>query len=107
MNAIYLLTQLIKMAGPIPAARVSSARARGRAANYAYWGTADYEIRLRKSDGAPIAVATSAAPSRRRSWHLAGEDCREYCKKTGKVEIITIGEVNEQTARAILRHLLA
>jgi len=105
ITARGILADVIEQSGPIPAARVSSAQARGAAKKYAYWGVVPYIIRRRQSDGVPTAVAQGRASSDRRSLRLAEEDLAEYCDETGRVEIRGIGELTEAAAEAVLREL--
>ena len=75
--------------GPIKTVRASSAKARGRAKDYAYWGAALYEIRATRDGVANVAVR--GAFSDRRSFALALDDA---CA-TGRLYVDTIGALSD------------
>jgi len=91
----------IKEHGPIKTVRVSSARARGRAKKYCYWGAALYEIRVLKN-GRPGNVSTRRASSDRRRYELAESDA----DATGRLRLQTIGELSEIDCAQVLERLL-
>ena len=64
----------------IPAARISSAQAKGSAKKYPYWGVVRYEIRVSKT-GLPCLYAKERASSDRRSLRLAEKDLDAICEK--------------------------
>lgn len=80
--------------GTLDAVRTSSAKARGNAKNYPYWGTAHYEIRWSTRFGRPTAKGVSAAPSARRSRRLAEQDTERLAGELDAVEISSIGELS-------------
>lgn len=87
---ILLIKQYIHKYGPILAYRVSSAQARGRAKKFAYWGAAQYEIRVAKN-GNIKAVVVYGASSDRRSFRLAQKDAEELADIRGAIVITDIG----------------
>jgi len=91
-----LLAHRIRTRGPISAIRVSSAQALGNAKKYSYWGAVRYEIRLRKRDNIPIAVACERASSDRRSYAYAVRDAEKIAEIEGRVMIKSIGALSEQ-----------
>lgn len=92
-NPQKILSDLLKISGPIPVIKVSSAKAKGRAKQYSYWGIAEYEICNRKKDGIPIAKAVCAAPSQFRSKIKAYRIAEEKSKETKKLLINYSGEL--------------
>lgn len=99
MDYVQILTELLAKHGPIKAVRVSSAKAKGNAKNYAYWGAVTYTIRLSR-DGRPIAMADHAASSDRRTFRGAERDAAE----TGLPIMRAIGQITESSARIIVCH---
>jgi hypothetical protein len=83
----------------IPAARCSSAKAKGRAKNYAYWGAARYEIYWSNRHSGPVAYCARRAHSDRRSHDLAINDTYSLAKSLNGVVIGSIGYLTkpEQT----------
>lgn len=98
------VARMIAERGPIPCVRVSSAKARGSAKAYRYWGAARYEIRLGR-DGAPICVAQERASSDRRSYRLAKEDAEAIAIAEQRYRIQTIGRIDDADAEGLLRWL--
>lgn len=83
----------IREAGPVRAARVSSAQAKGRAKGYAYWGAVRYAVKITR-DGRLSAVALECAASARRSQRLAEQDCTKLANATDRIDGINIGTVD-------------
>lgn len=104
MACVTVLASLIEAHGSIGAVRCSSAQARGRAKDYAYWGAARYEVRL-GVDGYPTCVAQERASSDRRSQGLAEQDADEIATAEGRYRTQTIGKIGEDEAAKILRWL--
>lgn len=103
MNAaIVKLTDILHKSRPIPAVRVSTARAKGRARNFSYWDAVRYEIRLDRH-GRPTNVALERARSSRRSHRLALRDAAELASTERRVLCHTIGRLDEAAAEAVLR----
>lgn len=100
-----ILSILIKEIGPIPAVRVSCAQASGAAKKYSYWGATRYEIRNRKRDGIPIAVAVERASSDRRSIFRANQDAEEIAGKEGRF-FCDKGELNESDCEDAIHFLV-
>lgn len=90
-----LLITFIKLHGPIPAARCSSARARGNAKNYSYWGAAQYVIKIGKA-GAPISFPVRAASSDRRARWLAERDTEALAGSINGITITEIGTLSQK-----------
>ena len=101
-SALDVLRQLL----PLPAARVSSAHARGRARDYAYWGAVRYTVH-ESVDGRVVVTADECASSDRRSQRLAEADCDDLCDREGRVRVYGIGEVSNYTAARILERVPA
>lgn len=99
-NALDVLAEHVRTHGPIATVRVSSAKARGRAARYPYWGAAYYEITLSR-DGRPRNVVISRARPDRRSKRLAYEDAEH----TGRIPCQAIGPLTAGEAARVLRLL--
>jgi hypothetical protein len=78
----------------VPAVRVSSAQARGRAKRWLYWGAVRYEVRWSPKRGRPTAQAVERASSDRRSRRLAEQDAETLAERTGAIEIYSIGELS-------------
>jgi hypothetical protein len=97
-----ILADIIEHEGAIPAARVSSAQARGTAKQYPYWGAVRYEIRRRKADGMPTAVACERASSDRRSERLAEADRDDLCELEGRIPISGIGALTDYECERVL-----
>jgi hypothetical protein len=72
-------------AAGIPAVRVSSARARGRARQYAYWGAVRYRLAIGARYDAPCLVAEDHARSDRRSTRLAERDAQAIAAREGRI----------------------
>ena len=104
ISARDILADRIAENGPIPAARVSSAQC-GSACPWSYWDAVRYEIRRRKSDGAPTAVALERASRVRRSVAAAERDLDALCEREDRLSIDRIGPVDERTAESILERL--
>jgi hypothetical protein len=102
---ITAICQLFKIvsANPIKCVRVSSAKAKGKAKNYPYWGTAIYEIRPSK-EGHVTSVVIQGASSDRRSHRLAIQDAKGLEEK-GYFSWSGIGRVNETAAKRIIERL--
>ena len=103
-TAITRLTTYVRRHGPIAAVRVSSAKARGAAKAYSYWGAARYEIRI-STRGVLISVATERATSDRRSFAGAERDAELIAIAEHRVEVQAIGEIRESEAHVIMRQL--
>lgn len=102
MSAIETLTAILAARGrPIRAVRVSRAKARGKAARYAYWGCARYVVRL-GCKGWPISVAVQAADSDRRSLRLAEEDAEVLAEREGRIRCQAIGRLSESEAAVVV-----
>ena len=101
LNSVQVLANYIANQGPIPTARVSSARS---GAPYSYWGAVRYEIRLDRR-GYPSNVAKECARSDRRSQSLATQDCVDLCNAENRIHLQRIGRLNLKTADYILREL--
>jgi hypothetical protein len=86
-----LVSAYVALGFKIPAARCSSAQARGSAKQYSYWGAVTYEIRARQRDGQPVAVARERASSDRRSRHLAELDTEALAESMDAIMIYSIG----------------
>lgn len=84
-ESIMNLTQIVDTRGPVGIWRVSSAKARGRAAQYAYYGAARYEVRHSADGGRLVLVCTSGASSDRRSYQLACKDAEQHAKIRGEM----------------------
>lgn len=80
----------------IPCVRVSSAKARGRAAKYAYWGVAKYRLRRAADGDGVVCAATGRAKSDRRSERLAWQDARDIARTTACTQSQHIGRVRSQ-----------
>ncbi len=102
-SALDILTAYIHCHGPIRAARVSSAQARGAAKRYSYWGAVRYQIRL--TPHGPSSIATERASSDRRSKRLADRDCDELEDRENRIRVYTIGRLCEASANGILTQL--
>lgn len=76
-RAVTFVTARLGQGKSVPVIRVSSAKARGRAKNYSYWGVARYELRL-GACGQPVLKCTSAASPDRRAHRLAQKDAEAY-----------------------------
>jgi len=98
------LAEHIRAHGPVPAVRVSSAKARGKAKQYAYWGAVRYELRL-GSDGAVHACAMERASSDRRSERLAALDAEEIAARDDRFTTCTIGRLHESECSRVLAWL--
>lgn len=83
------IVRYIRRHGPIPAVRVSSAQAKGRAKQYSYWGAVRYEIRCAKRDDALIAMPCERASSDRRVRHLAVSDARALAHREDRLMLPT------------------
>jgi hypothetical protein len=99
-DAPRMLAAAIRQRGPIPAVRVSSARAREAANRYPYWGAALYVVRLDRY-GQPSAHCIRAASSDRRSHRLAVSDAIA----TGRVRIQCIGRLSPAECAAVLSQI--
>lgn len=104
MSALERLAAIIRQYGPVPAARLSTAQARGRAKRYQYWGVARYEIALARS-GEVISRALERASSDRRSYRLAEHDWNEVCERENRWPTSTIGRLSEDEAAEILANM--
>ena len=105
-SATEQLTAYIREHGPVPAVRVSTAAARGRARNYRYWGAARYEVRLHSRTRKPTLVPQERATSDRRSPRLAELDAKEIAQKEGRLLIhFPPGPLDEVRCSEILHRL--
>jgi hypothetical protein len=75
----------------IPAIRISSAQAKGRAKQYAYWGIARYEIGWSKKHNLPVSRCVGRARSDRRSIRKAEQDADEIIEASNCLLIASIG----------------
>jgi hypothetical protein len=105
ITAICQLYQYIKEHGPLGVVRVSSAKARGKAKNYPYWGTAIYSIRVDREGHLTCAVE-SGASSDRRSLRLAEEDAEDLANSKGFFRCDYIGRIKEPMACQIIENWL-
>lgn len=71
----------------IPAIRISSAQASGAAKKYSYWGCAPYTVRVDAAHGTITLRAEGRAPSARRSYRLAAQDCTARAARAGVLDI--------------------
>lgn len=94
---VELLLRDGRFGSAIKCVRVSSAQARGRAKQYAYWGVARYEVRL-GAGGTLVATCVRRASSDRRSYRLAQNDAL----KSGLPMITSIGRLRKQDATTII-----
>lgn len=103
MSSIDKLSQLLRKRGAIPAARVSSAQARGNAKNYSYWGAVKYEIRI-ANNGKPSLIPLERASSDRRSYPLAEMDAKNMAQKINGIYVSNMppGQLRERQAEMIL-----
>lgn len=101
--AIQALTSILSHTS-IPAIRVSSAQARGKAKNYAYWGTAEYALCLSRA-GLPQARVVSGASSDRRSQDLAWKDAHRRAGEVHGVLCQAIGALSDVDAHSALIQL--
>ena len=83
------VAHLLNVHGAMSAARCSSAHSH---TDYAYWGAAEYEIRI-GGKGYPIAACVRAAGSDRRSTRLAHIDTEELAESLGGIVIDSIGRL--------------
>lgn len=105
--AQQLLASAIRVNGPLRTIRVSSAKARGAAKKFPYWGAVRYEVRLRKRDGAPVHVAVERASSDRRSQRLAEADAQSIASSEGRIWLHPIGEVSDANAQTLVKRIIA
>jgi hypothetical protein len=103
-SALMVLAEHIARHGAIKTVRVSSAKARGYAKNFAYYGAVRYELRLSR-EGHPVNVPLERATSDRRSERLAWEDAQEIAEREGRIPCQAIGRLTEEDAREILEWL--
>lgn len=103
-DPLEILAAVIRASGPIPAARISSAQARGRAKQYSYWGVVPYEIRLNRA-GQPTACPRGRASSDRRSYERAVRDLENFCERTGRVPVRGLGALTAGEAKDVLQRL--
>lgn len=107
MTYLADLARIITYAGgAIPAVRVSSAKARGAAKQYPYWGAARYIITLDR-DGLPTCRATECASSDRRVRQMADLDAAEMAKNEGRVRTQAIGRLSDAEAADVLAQIEA
>lgn len=102
--ALDALAEIIRAAGPIRTARVSSAQARGAAKRYCYWDAVRYEIRLR-ADGRPSNIASERAASATRSEAKAERMLDALCEREDRIHLHSIGPLSESDAADILYRL--
>ena len=95
------LTAHIREHGPIGTVRVSSAKARGWAKRYSYWGAVRYEIRLTR-DGVPSAYSAGRARSDHRSESLAHEDAARLAEREGRLAGQWRGRLTEAECEDVL-----
>jgi hypothetical protein len=68
---------------PVRYIRVSSAKGKGKANQYPYWGVARYQIR--RTAHAAISYCTLGARSERRSTRLAHKDAQRIADAEGRI----------------------
>lgn len=102
MNSITFLTHILQRGGEIKTVRVSSAKARGKAAKYGYWGAARGHIALSEYDGMPCHYADERAPSARRAEHLAYRDAEVIAMDENRIPGGRHGRLTEAEASAVL-----
>lgn len=107
MSALEQLSELLDSTDnqSLPAARLSSAKARGKAKLYSYWGIADYLIKRRKKDGIITVISQNRASSQYRSVNKGLRELRQYCEQNKRVEFDRLGPVSEDTAANIVKQL--
>jgi hypothetical protein len=94
-------------AAGIPAVRVSSARARGRARRYAYWGAVRYRLVIGVHD-APCFRPEDHARSDRRSTRLAERDAQAIAAREGRILLsLRPGYLDEPDAARALAAIAA
>lgn len=86
---------VIRNASPLRAVRVSSARARGYARKFSYWGPVRYRVCWSDRHNWPVAIALERARSARRSWDLALEDALALAESEGRFFISSLGRLTE------------
>ena len=103
MDPITDLMLYVKYFGPIKAVRVSSARARGKAKSYSYWGAARYEIRFEKSRKPRLIYkAIEAASSDRRAHHLAMADAQAIAEREHRIVLDSFDGSNDIDCEHVL-----
>jgi len=91
----------IRECGPLRTVRVSSAKARGTAKGYAYYGAARYMVTVAKSYDGLCNVALEAASSDRRSVRLAERDAEAIALAEDRAETQAIGVIWPETVAMI------
>lgn len=108
ITANPIVSAWIRERGPIPAARVSSAQARGRAKRYPYWGTARYQIELSISDDRVVVRCCCRAHSDRRVRRLAELDATALAERLcGVVIAQTAGVLSDEETIQIVEWIRA
>lgn len=93
----------LRAGNTIQALRLSSAKARGAAKGYPYWGVAEYRIEWSDRYQTIMARAVSAAKSTRRSLRLAQYDLEESLVTTNAIEIYgTAGRLDPDSLQNIV-----
>lgn len=96
----YDCLSLLRNKLPIQCVRVSSAKARGLAKKYRYWGAVRYEIRLTRSGIS--AVPCGRANSDRRSYRLAQQDAEDIAGQENRIVIPWLGPLTQGAARELI-----
>lgn len=100
-NSIEALAAFIKANGPVPAVRVSSAKPRGRAKQYSYWGATRYQIDL-GADGSPCNRPLERAGSDRRTRAGAIRDAEALASDEGRVLLQSFGYLTSDDCEEVL-----
>lgn len=95
--------RVLEKAPCLKAVRVSSAKARGHAKNYAYWGAARYRIQWSDRRKWPCAVPVSGAGSDRRSLRLAYQDALELAARERRFLVSSIGALSQDEVIRLAR----
>lgn len=104
-SAIERLARYLRHHGQVRTARVSSAKARGAAKQYAYYGAARYMLTVAERDGLPINIPIEAARSDRRAYRLALADMDSLCYFERRIPCFAIGHLTEAEAAIALERL--
>lgn len=107
MSYLDALTACLVILRKIKCVRVSSAKARGKANNYPYYGRVRYEIRLGYT-GKPTFYAEERARSDRRVRALAIQDALELCVSESRYLVLAFdpGVLNEDFAKCVFQDVI-